>query len=126
MPTVSMSYSAHKRSYREDEAEGLPPSNCYEGIETQPLREAPMKRRVVELGLFEGRTQRWISLIASTQEALQLSIVAARAKGWEVIPMYEGKEPNSGWPGVWMQKPAPNSNKAEVELGSRNDNVGVN
>jgi len=93
--------------YKLGEDDGLPPADYYEERDEPPVTAPvrPMQRKALELGVFEGGSQRWLSLSACSKEALNISVASARAKGWELIPMYEGKDPESGWPCVWMQKP---------------------
>lgn len=66
-----------------------------------------MARAVSELGVFQrdGAQYRWLALAADTDEELQKMIAEAKAKEWEEIPLFGGRDPARGWPAVWMEKP---------------------
>ncbi len=85
------------------------------GTHTAPLQqEVRPQRRALELGVFAGGRERWLSLSASTGEALKHYIDMAIAKGWKPIDLYEGIDPATGWPSVWMQKPVVPPNNSVV------------
>lgn len=85
----------------EQSATGVPEHWAHQA---QPPTAPPKPQRsITELG-FHGLDRRLI-VSASTKGHLEETIQAARLKGWEVIELYEGFDPATGWPTVWMHKP---------------------
>jgi hypothetical protein len=91
------------------------------GVREVPSPQQAMPRRTaVELGVFAGGRERWLCLSASTEDALKHYIDKAIAKGWNPIDLYEGIDPATGWPSVWMKKPVViPSNNSVVETKSQ-------
>ena len=67
-----------------------------------------MARSVQDLGVMlkEGRPHRWLALSADSWEELEGFVEAAARKNWQQDPIFSGTDPATGWPAVWVHKPA--------------------
>lgn len=72
--------------------------------------DLPVARTLIELGEFElagGPRQRWLAVSATTAPELRQTVNKAQERGWEPIEQYEGVDPKTGWPCIWMAKGLP-------------------